>query len=109
MIESRKCSTCAFWRAGATSQTIEPVDSAADSQTGTCEFYPPSVVIVDGLPVSVQPTIHGARFCNEWRPQSWFDFPDDDDQLWPDPDPPEPDREKVRRLFPNPPPRPVAA
>lgn len=110
MTELRNCSTCVYWRAGAAAETVSFVHGV-HGEVGACELYPPEIVIVEGHPTSIQPSTHGTRRCNEWKHSTWFDYPDDYPEPDEDPDPgPQPlDRDKVHRLFPNPPVKPVAA
>ena len=102
------CGDCGFWRPGAPADmTMEAPETSAE-HVGACEWMPPCVAIINDGPVTLQPTTHYSRCCSNWLP----DYPDDDGpgDGMPAPVPvPDPDRAKVRRLFPNPPPQPIAA
>lgn len=102
----QSCAECAFWRRGAPAMTDAAAPDDSVSDIGVCELGLPEIFVIDGAPVFIQPVTHASRCCSQWFPVDGDDGSGDDPQ--PNPSP-EPDREKVRRLFPNPPPRPVAA
>ncbi|WIA57796.1 hypothetical protein N6H05_08370 [Sphingobium sp. WTD-1] len=109
MTDVRNCSTCIYWRAGASTDMTMAARDESYEDVGACENFAPMICIINEGPVSLQPTTHATRCCAEWQPIWGSDDPDDDPDEEPAPKPtPEPDRDKVRRLFPNPP-RPIAA
>ncbi|NML88730.1 hypothetical protein HHL26_06570 [Sphingobium sp. TB-6] len=74
---------------------IPALDESADHM-GVCENIVPMVFIINGGPVTLQPTIHGSRRCAEWTP----DWPGDEDDNGGGEPAPDPAINRVRQIFP---------
>lgn len=73
------CRTCMFWRQGLpqAATAIRMPDPHPD--LGICEYYPPTIHVVGGAPISMFPAVHADRCCWEWDPEDDHlpDGPDD--------------------------------
>lgn len=94
----RTCSTCVYWRAGASPVMMHDApDDSADTM-GACENIAPQVFIIDGGPFTLQPTTHATRCCGDWTAEWLGDDPDGPGDGEPHPKP-EVDPGRVHRLF----------
>jgi hypothetical protein len=97
MTDVRNCSTCIYWRAGASTDMTMAARDESYEDVGACENIVPQVFIVGNRPETLQPIMHRTRCCAEWR-EAW---PDDDEDGPDGGEPvPEPEESRVRQLFP---------
>lgn len=62
-----RCDTCIHWRGdlpALTTAARRPF--GADALIGVCMFNPPTVMAIEGVPVSMQAETRADRYCNEW-------------------------------------------
>jgi len=64
---AQRCETCRFWERGgaAVSAAWRRADGAKD--IGTCNLYPPEIVVRAGVAYGVLPEMPQGRFCGEWQ------------------------------------------
>jgi hypothetical protein len=73
---SRRCETCRWWDEDGAQFANATREVAPQRNVGTCEVEPPkSVVLPNGVIVSVFPTTHASRVCGRWA--SLIGGPDD--------------------------------
>lgn len=64
---TRRCETCRWWDDDGAQFANATREVAPVRGVGTCEVNPPqSVVLQNGLIISVFPTVHGDRVCGQW-------------------------------------------
>lgn len=78
---SRRCETCRWWDEDGAQFANATREVAPRKGVGTCEADPPtSVVLSNGVIVSVFPTTHGHRVCGAWTALANGD-PDDGERM----------------------------
>ena len=104
----QRCSSCGYWRPGASASTDIPARATPYEEMGVCENAIPMVFLINDGPVTLQPMMHRSRCCADWAPIPDDDDPDDEGPDGPDDGEPHPVTSRVRHLFPIKP-APIAA